>query len=171
MDFLDVLHTYFRGERLEAAFFIAPAGLAFLALAYAAWRTETGGFLWGALVPSVIFGLVLAGTGVGVAARTSGQVAELEAAYAEAPAQMVAQELPRMRQVQVLFSRTLPTFAVLAVLGLLLHLGVRTEWAHSLGAVLVAGGGVGLLIDGFASRRAEPYVVALEALAKRTGGQ
>ena len=169
MDFLDVLHTYFRGEKLEAAFFIAPVGAAFLALAFAAWRSESGGFLWGALIPAVLFGLVLLGTGLGVATRTNGQVAELEAAHAQDPAAMVASELPRMRQVETLFSRTLPTFGILALLGLGLNFGLKTDWAHSLGAMLVAGGGVGLLIDGFASRRADPYVAALEALAKSHG--
>ncbi len=70
---------------------------------------------------------------------------------------------------EVLFSRTLPAFGILAVLGLALRFGVPLDWARSLGPVLVAAGGVGLLIDGFASRRTEPYVKALEAIAEANG--
>jgi hypothetical protein len=36
MDFLEIMQTYFRGEKLEAALFFAPAGLALAALGIAA---------------------------------------------------------------------------------------------------------------------------------------
>ena len=81
MDFLTVMHTYFRGEKMEAALFIAPAGLLLIALAVGAWRSETAGFMWGAVIPATIFGLMLTGTGIGIAGRTAGQVAALEAGF------------------------------------------------------------------------------------------
>lgn len=169
MDFMHTMQTYFRGEKLEAAFFIVPVGLLFLGLAYGAWRSESGGFMWGIIVPSVILGATLLAVGVTVAGRTAGQVAALEQAYRADAAVMVQAELPRMRQVMTLFSRTLPAFGALALLGLVLRYAVRTEWAIALGALLVAAGGVGMLIDGFAERRAHPYVEALEALEAQHG--
>jgi len=169
MDFITVMHSYFRGEKLEAAFFIAPMGLMFLGLAYGAWRSEQGAFMWGAIIPAAIFGLVFLGTGIGVAGRTAGQVAGLEAALSQDTIAMLQAEIPRMQQVMLNFSRMLPTMGGLALLGLALRFGVRTEWAMSLGAVLVAAGGVGLLIDGFAERRGHPYVAALQALAAEHG--
>lgn len=164
MDFLEIMHSYFSGEKLEAALFIAPVGLLFLAMAVGAWRSESGSFMWGSMLPAALFGLVLVGTGLGVASRTSGQVETIERTFAENPAALAQVELPRMRQVMVLFSRTLPVFGVLVFIGLLLRYGVRSGWATGLGAVLVAGGGIGMIIDGFAERRARPYVAALETL-------
>ena len=46
-----------------------------------------------------------------------------------------------------------------------LRFGLRSDWAVSSGSVLVALGGIVVLIDCFAERRAHPYVAALEALA------
>lgn len=164
MSFSEIMHAYFRGEKLEAACFILPVGLLFLGLAYGAWRSETGGFMWGVIVPSVVVGLLLVGVGASVAGRTNGQVSALEKAYEADPQAMVREELPRMRKVEDLFRTTLPIFGVVTVLGLGLRFGVRVDWAVGLGAVLIAAGGAGLLIDGFASRRSTPYVAALEAL-------
>jgi hypothetical protein len=165
MEFLTVMHAYFRGEKLQAALFIAPVGLLFLAVAYGAWRSEHGSFLWATAVPSALVGLLLLATGISVAARASGQVAGIENGFTQNVAFVVHQELPRMRQVMVLFSRTIPTFGVMAVVGMGLRFGIPRDWAMALGAVLVAAGGAGLVIDGFAKRRAEVYVVALEKLA------
>ena len=68
MDFLNVMQTYFRGEKIEAALFIAPVGLLLVGIAIGAWRSESGALMWGAVVPAAIFGLMLAGTGIGIAA-------------------------------------------------------------------------------------------------------
>ena len=40
-------------------------------------RTIRGGFAWGIAVPCVLFGLVLAGTGIGITLRTPGQAARI----------------------------------------------------------------------------------------------
>lgn len=165
MDFIDVMHGYFRGERMQALL-IVPAGVLFLGTAFAAWRTQHGGQAWATAVPAAIFGLILVGVGLGVALRTPAQVAGLEAHHARDVAAMLQDEVPRMQQVMVLFSRTIPTFGVLTLVGLGLRFGLRgNEWAAALGAVLVAGGGIGLMVDGFAARRAEVYLGALERLA------
>src|SRR5688500_8382504 len=99
MEFLEILHTYFRGEKLEAAFFIAPAGLALVALGVAALRAETGAFAWSVAIPCFVFGVLLVVVGLVVSTRTAGQVAELQSAYETDLATMLRDELPRMQVV------------------------------------------------------------------------
>lgn len=169
MTFLDQLHDYFRGERLEAFGFIAPAALALFAVAGAALKAEGGPFGVAMAVPLVLFGLVALGTGLAVGLRTSGQVADLEAGYAASPKAMVEKELPRMRKVNANWPLYVTTWAVLVVGGLALRFGLKADWAHGLGPALIAVGAMGFLIDGFAERRARPYTAALEALAKEHG--
>ena len=169
MDFLSVMQTYFRGERIEAALFIAPVGLLLIGIAIGAWRSESGAFMWGAIVPAAIFGLMLTGTGIGIAARTAGQIEALEVGFATDIVTMLEAELPRMQKVMLNFSLTQSIFGAIALVGLALRFGLRSDWAVSAGAVLVAVGGVVLLIDCFAERRARPYVAALETLAVEHG--
>ena len=63
------------------------------------------------------------------------------------------------------FRVTLAAFGVVVAIGPGLVYGPRTGWALGLGAVLILCGALGLLIDGFASRRAVPYTMALQQLA------
>ena len=166
MPFLDVMHTYFRGEKIEALAFILPIGLCLVAFGLVVLRAERTGFVWGAAIPAILFGLVFIGTGIGVGGRTSGQVAALTKSYEEAPAVMVQAELPRMRKVNANFRLTFKVFGVLVALGLVFIYLVRAEWAQGLGSALILAGALGLLIDGFAERRAAPYTTALEEIAE-----
>jgi hypothetical protein len=169
MSFVEIMHAYFRGEKLEALAFILPTGVVLVALAAVALKVERGGFAWGVAVPCALFGLVLIGTGVGVGARTAGQVAALEHSYREAPAVMIGKELPRMQKVNTNFRITFFALGVLAAIGLALHYLGGAGWGRGLGSVLILAGAVGLLIDGFAERRAVPYTAALEELAAQHG--
>ncbi len=170
MPFVEILQTYFRGEKLEAWFFIFPAGLALVALGVVALRESRGGYAWGVAVPCILGGLALVATGVGVGARTDRQVSELLAGYHDAPAQMVEVELPRMERVNANFRSTHVIFGVMAVLGLGFLYGVPKDWALGLGQALVLLAGIGLVVDGFASRRAVPYTEALAALQGESEG-
>lgn len=169
MTFLEQLNDYFRGERIEALFFIAPAALVLFVLAATAVRSEGGAFGIAMAVPLVVFGLVALGTGLAVGLRTPSQVAALEASYAASPKQMVEQELPRMRKVNAAWPMYLGTWSVLLVVGLILRFAVRADWAHGLGPGLMLVGAMGFLVDGFAERRSRPYTAALEALARQHG--
>jgi hypothetical protein len=169
MPFLQTMQTYFRGERLEALFYIGPAGLVLFALAATALRGERTAFDWGLAAPCILFGLVLAGVGVGVGLRTPAQVAALEKEYAEAPKAMVEKELPRMQGVNRNWPIYLSVWAGLVAVGFILRFALKAGWAHGLGAGLMLAGALGVLIDGFAERRARPYTAALEALAAQHG--
>jgi len=167
MNFLDTLHTYFRGEKLEAVWFIIPLGLALVAFAVVALRVERGGFAWGIAVPCFLFGLVALATGGAVAARTDRQVATLERAYAESPEAMAQAELARMEKVNADFQLYFAGFAILAGVGFALVTLLSADWARGLGRAFLLVGALGFLIDGFASRRAVPYTVAISDLADR----
>ncbi|MER2560430.1 MAG: hypothetical protein ABTQ32_06925 [Myxococcaceae bacterium] len=169
MPFLEQLQVYFRGERAEALFFIAPAAVLLFVVAGAALKSEGGAFGVGMAVPMVVFGLVALGTGLAVGFRTPAQVATLEAEYAASPKAMVEKELPRMRKVNANWPIYLATWTALVLAGLVLRFGLKAEWAHGLGPGLLIVGAMGFLIDGFAERRSRPYTAALEALAQQHG--
>lgn len=161
MSFIDVMHAYFRGEKIEAIFFIATTGLALVIFGITALKAERGGYAWGVGIPSILFGLVLIGVGAGVGLRTDQQVAEIEHSFHQSPSALVNQELPRMEKVNANFRVTYYVLGLVAAVGLLIHYLGGSGWGRGLGSTLVLLGAIGLLIDGFAERRAVPYTAAL----------
>jgi hypothetical protein len=169
MTFLDTMHAYFRGERIESLAFIVPAALGMLTLAWVGLRIERGPFGIGFGIPLLVFGLVALSTGLAVGLRTPAQVAALEAAHAESPAAMLATERPRMERVNANWPLYLAAWVSCVVIGCLLRFLVPREWAHGVGPALVLVGALGLTIDGFAERRARVYTAALSQLAADGG--
>jgi hypothetical protein len=165
MPFLNVMHDYFRGERIESLYFIVPIGIAMVAFAAVTLRAERGGFAWGLAVPLVLFGVFAIGIGAAVGLRTTGQVAELEAGFQSDRGAMVAEELPRMQKVNDNWPLYIGMWTTLVLVGLGLRFGLQADWAHGVGPAIILIGAMGFLIDGFAERRARPYTEALEALA------
>lgn len=80
MLFIEIMQTYFRGEKLEAFWFILPIGILLFILGVVSLKTERGGFALGIAIPCFLFGLILIGSGLGVGTRTNGQVSEIERA-------------------------------------------------------------------------------------------
>lgn len=165
MDFLDIMRTYFRGERIEALAFIVPTALALIALAVVAFKAERPGFAWGLAVPLVAFGLLGLTVGATVGLRTAGQLEALERAYETDPAAMAAEELPRMEGVNRWWPIYLGAWTLFVVSGLILRFAIHADWSQGLAIGLMLVGAVGFAIDGFAERRARPYTAALEAIA------
>lgn len=165
MPFLELMHAYFRGERIEALYFIVPIGVAMVAFAAVTLRAERGGFAWGLAVPLVVFGLFAIGVGAAVGLRTAGQVAAIESGFQDNPGAMVADELPRMQKVNDNWPLYIGMWTTLVVVGLALRFGLKADWAHGVGSAIILIGAVGFLIDGFAERRARPYTEALQILA------
>jgi len=169
MTFLEQLQHYFQGERIAALAFMVPVGVFLFVLAGAAMKSEGGVFGVGIAVPLVVFGLFSGGVGLGIGLRTSAQVAALEAELATSPRTMLGKELPRMRKVNGNWPILVAVWAVFVVVGMGLRFGVKADWAQGVGPALVLAGALGLLIDGFAERRARPYTAALEAQARQHG--
>ncbi len=167
MSFIDIMQSYFRGERIEALYYILPAGLLIIGLGITAIMSDRGGFGWGMAVPLILFGLVAVGTGATVGLRTPGQVEQLTQQYQQDPTAMLAEEIPRMQAVNANWPRYLATWAALVVMGLGLRFGLKADWAQGVGPALILVGAIGFLIDGFAERRAQPYTAALQALANQ----
>jgi len=169
MPFLDVLTTYFRGERAESLAFIVPLGLLSITFGAVLLWDERSAFHWGVAVPFLLLGTALLVTGGAVGLRTPGQMSALSGLYREDVGRFLAEELPRMQKVNGNWPVYLTTWVVFALVGIGLRFFVRRDWAEGLGIALVFFGAVGLLIDGFAERRARPYTEALEGLAKEMG--
>lgn len=165
MPFLEIMHAYFRGERVEALYFIVPIGVAMLAFAAVTLRAERGGFAWGLAIPLIVFGLFAIGVGAAVGLRTAGQVEAIESGFQREPGAMLADELPRMQKVNANWPIYVGMWTALLLVGLGLRFGLKADWAHGVGPALILIGAMGFLIDGFAERRARPYTEALEALA------
>jgi len=165
MPFVEIMHAYFRGERVEALCFIVPIGVAMLAFAAVTLRAERGGFAWGLAIPLVVFGLFAIGVGAAVGLRTAAQVAGIESGFQDDPGAMLAKELPRMQTVNSNWPTYIGMWTALVLMGLGLRFGLKADWAHGVGPALILIGAMGFLIDGFAERRARPYTQALEALA------
>ena len=53
----------------------------------------------------------------------------------------------------------------LVAVGLIVHYLGGPNWGRGLGAALILISAIGLLVDGFAERRSEPYISALEEIA------
>lgn len=166
MPFLDTMHAYFRGERIESLYFLVPFGIFCLAVAVVAIRAERGGFGRGVAVPFLLMGLLSAGVGASVGLRTPAQVARLSEQVQADPATFVVEETARMEKVNNNWGMYLTAYMIAVVLGLGLRFGLRADWAHGLGIGLLFFGASGFIIDGFAERRARVYTAAIETFAR-----
>jgi hypothetical protein len=162
MKLLEAMHPYFQGEKIEALVFILPLGL--LSLVFAAWLLSDNpdGFTRGVALPFAVMGVVMVGAGGVVGYRTPAQVRALEAGLQATPGPALEAELARMERVNRAWPRYLVLWAACGVVGLLLRFATRGDFTQGLGISLVFFAGVGLLVDGFAERRARPYAAALE---------
>ena len=77
MSFIEIMQIYFRGEKIEAIWFILPIGVLLVAFGVMALKAERGGFAWGVAIPCFLFGIVLIAIGAGISLRTAGQVDEI----------------------------------------------------------------------------------------------
>jgi hypothetical protein len=162
--------TYFQGEKIEALVFILPIGL--LSIVFAAWLlTDSGSaFARGVAMPFLLMGALMTVVGAVVGYRTPSQVLALEAAQQGAPvAAQAAQaaESARMSKVNRAWDYYLLGWAALGVVGLLLRFATRSDFLQGLGIAMVFFCGVGLLVDGFAERRAHRYAETLVGEAER----
>ena len=165
MNLLEAMTTYFQGEKSEALVFILPIGL--LSLVFGGWLVSDnpGGFARGVAIPFLVMGLVMTVVGGVVGYRTPTQVETLQVSVAASPEPAVQAERARMEKVNRAWPVYLVAWAAFGVVGLALRFATRGDFTQGLGIALVFFSGVGLLVDGFAERRARPYTAALEAPA------
>jgi hypothetical protein len=157
MKFLETMWPYFQGEKLEALVFILPIGL--LCLVFGGWLLSEGdaGFAKGVAIPFVAMGLVIAIIGGTVGFRTPAQTSQIQQSYSVDPAGTIKSEMARMERVNKAWSWYLAIWVIFAILGLGLRLLTASDFLRGFGVALVFFSGLGLMIDGFADRRAQIY--------------
>jgi hypothetical protein len=111
-------------------------------------------------------GLLMTVVGAVVGYRTPSQVRALEVSLQGEPtavhtAQVV--EATRMGKVNRAWNYYLVGWAALGIFGLLFRFATRSDFVQGLGIAMVFFCGVGLLVDGFAERRAHLYAATLAA--------
>lgn len=168
MDIADALSTYFAAERLTGIVF-AIYGVVLFGLAAFLYHAHTGQFMWSIVLPLGIIGLLAAGGGGWLAAKTGPQLAALKAATA---ADLLATELPRMVKVNANWIRLEITWTVIIVgslamlwLGKPRGLAERGEWTTGLSLALLIAATSAMVLDVLAERRAKVYTAALERLS------
>lgn len=164
MDLLEIAHTYFRGER-SAGIVLGVAGVALCAFSVWIWRTQSGGFAWGLLVPLALVGLVGLAGGPLFVWKTARQVGELDAAYRADAEGTIASERTRMARVDANWPRLKIGWSVIALAALVLLMLVKRDWATGLGLALMLIATLLFFVDVFAERRAVPYTDALARAA------
>ena len=166
MTLTESLAVYFAGEK-SAGLVLAVIGA--LALAWGGLIYRNGaGDLRGVLWPVMLVGALQLAVGVGLYARTDGQVAALRAQLDREPPAFLAAERPRMAKVQRNFIVIEWVEVVLLVVGVALALGRKgsvVPWG--VGAGMVVQAGVMLAFDLLAERRGAAW---LDALRRAAGG-
>jgi hypothetical protein len=159
----EAMVTYFQGEKIEALGFILPLGL--LSLVFGGWLLSegAGGFSRGVALPFLVMGLVMAAVGGVVGYRAPAQSAALAAAVEASSEPVLRAEGARMERVSRAWAKYHALWAIFGVVGLGLRFGTRGDLTQGLGISLVFFSGLGLLIDGFAERRVQPYAAVLRA--------
>lgn len=171
LELLKAMDLYFLGEKIEALVFILPMGL--LSLVVGAWLLADGpnGFTRGVAIPFLLMGLLMTTVGGVVGYRTPGQVTVLQQGLQTDPQAALAVEAQRMQKVNAAWSKYLALWVLMGVVGLGLRLATRGDFSQGLGIALVLFAGVGLMVDGFAERRAHSYESVLQGvLAPSSGG-
>jgi hypothetical protein len=156
----EALPTYFNAERVTGIV-VAIYGIALLGAAAYLHRTHTGPFMWGIVVPLAVLGLgALVGGGV-LAWKTGPQ---LEALLALAPADLLAQELPRMHRVNANWVWLEATWTVLITGSLATLWLTHRDGATGVALAVLVAASSAMVLDVFAERRARVYTAALEQL-------
>jgi hypothetical protein len=157
MKFLETMLPYFQGEKIEALVFILPIGL--LCMVFGGWLLSEGhpGFARGVAIPFIAMGLVIAVIGGTVGFRTPAQTSHIQQSYLADPAVTIKSEIVRMEKVNQAWRWYLAIWVIFVLIGLGLRLFTSSDFLRGLGISLVFFAGVGLMIDGFADRRAQIY--------------
>jgi hypothetical protein len=153
MKFLETMLPYFQGEKIEALVFILPIGL--LCMVFGGWLLSEGhpGFARGVAIPFIAMGLVIAVIGGTVGFRTPAQTSQIQQSYSVDPAGTIKSEIIRMEKVNNAWRWYLG-----------LRLLTTSSFLSGFGIALVFFAGVGLMIDGFADRRAQIYSIGIGEL-------
>jgi hypothetical protein len=156
---MEPLERYFAAEK-EGALWLLALGV--IAVGMTIWLVRAHGPFRAMAVPLALIGLGQLGIGVGLLARTDGQVAALTTGLRAEPETARERELGRMERVNANFTGVEIVEAVLIACGVGLALGMRARpTAMAVGMGLVLQASVMLVFDLFAEARAQVYTAWL----------
>lgn len=170
LELLRAIDLYFQGEKVEALVFILPMGL--LSLVFGIWLFIDGpsSFTRAVAIPCLVMGLVMTAVGGVVGFRTPNQVAQLQQGVQADLEPTMATESARMEKVNKAWGKYLILWGLMGTLGLGLRFAASGDFAQGLGIALVFFSGVGLMVDGFAERRAHVYAAELRGFSASPPG-
>ena len=169
MNVAEVIATYFRGEKSEAALILLAGALSLVAALWL-WFSVREPFARGLAASLLLTAALGLGVGGGVYFRTDAQVAGLQQLQREAPARFAAEEGSRIRQVVKSFGIYRVGYAAAVLVALLFVFVVGKPLFHGLAVGLLILAALGLTIDYYAEARAIEYAQGLEA-AVALGGR
>jgi hypothetical protein len=159
----DAMVRYFAAEKHESLLFMAIGAAAIIASVV---LFMTASSYRGMSYPLVVIALIQIAVGGSVYFRTDTQVAALSAQMSREPAAYKAAELARMEKISKNFEIYKVIEIVLLAAGIVMAYALRrsdTFYAVAIGLIMQAS--VMLVLDLFAERRADTYVVAVSALS------
>jgi hypothetical protein len=159
----EAMDLYFQGEKIEALVFILPIGLCLLV--FGAWllTDHPSHFTKGVAIPLLAMGMLMGTVGAVVGYRTPGQVLEISQSLQTKAPSALEKEEKRMAAVNKAWHIYLTLWLLFGFVGLQLRLISSSDFLQGLGIALVFCAGLGLLVDGFAQRRALPYHATLQS--------
>jgi hypothetical protein len=160
---MEPLVRYFEGEK-QAALCAVALGLS--SIGFAVWLFRGSSPFRAMLYPLALVGLLQLAVGIGLYARTPGQVAALDAGMASDKPKTTADETERMRRVMRSFGFLKLVWVALIAAGAAMVMAARSRPAVvGVGMALLVEAAVMLAFDVFAERRGAEYVQFLEGLA------
>jgi hypothetical protein len=156
------LQQYFDAEKQGALWCLA---LGAVAVGLTIWLWRAHGPFRAMAIPLALIGLVQLGIGVGLLARTDGQVATLKRELTASPGPAKAKELGRMENVNRSFTIIEIAELVLIATGAALAMALRGKTGGAVGMGILAQASVMLIFDLFAEHRALEYTDWLRRLA------
>lgn len=161
---LQAMQMYFQGEKTEALVFILPVGL--ISLVFGIWllTDQPTSFARGVAIPFLVMGLVMCAVGGVVGYRTPAQMEAVQQSLQADRQAALTTEMARMTRINQAWPKYLFLWGLLGVLGLALRFATASDFLQGMGIAMVFFAGVALLVDGFAERRTQPYVTAIQAV-------
>jgi hypothetical protein len=159
------MHSYFRGEKIQAPFFFGT-GVAAGAIG-AVLLTRDDPMARGAAYPLIGIGLLQAIVGAGLFFRTDGQVAKLDEQLTTNPAGFKTDEAKRMLRIKNQFIAIMVLESVFILGGTVTaSMAARRECCRTLQGVslgFIAQGAATLMLDLIATARSRDYLQSLQS--------
>ncbi len=162
------IHAYFNVEQLGALMIFVIGLIAFAGAGYFLFFSSYSDFYKGMSWPLLIVSVIQIGIGAYIYWRTPQDIQRVEFYFNEHPDKLITDELPRMQKVLKSFVYYVRLQVTLCVVGVLMIIFTQSKsnLLMGIGVGLLVQGGVMLMFDYLAERRAGEYTRQLEQVIK-----